>query len=777
MTYKTLLLFSLTAAATGTARAQFALESDSTGLSVDLEETTVVAQRPIVKMDTDKITYSVQQDPEAKAATVLDMLRKVPMVTVDGQDNITVAGSSSFKVYLNGRPNPMMSGNPSQVFKSMPAAMVKNIEVITNPGAKYDAEGAGGILNITLRSDLNMGAMMGGGGETIDGINGNVRLGGGNKGGNGSAYIGGNKGKLSFSANVMSNWVISQGTDVNMTQEQKTGAPFTALIEQKGGRTLHPFNMGNLSLGYEIDDCNSINATMGMHAFRMRNKGEMINRLGGTMFGNDFALIGDNTTDVKRKSFNASADYQHFFNKEHKGSMAITYQYAYNPSETNTETAYAKSEGLPEAFSDFLKDRNSYNHERSDEHTLQIDFVVPVTEGQTINTGVKIARFSARSEGDFYLGFNGNTVLQPELCTDYDNNRNIAAGYAEYEAKKDKWSGRAGVRYEHTWQSVDYHRGAGEDFGSDYGNVVPSATLSYAFMPMANIGLSYNMRISRPGISYLNPYVDRSSNTQITYGNPDLDVEKSHNTGLVFNFFTPMFMCTLNVRYALTPNAIEKYSFVPVYDDNADPDDMLLHTTYGNIVKKQQTSVSLFTSFLAHKNTRIIANLGASYNDFRSKDLDAHNSGWQRNVMVGVQQTLPKKWNCGAFLISNSKTYTLQGWNGGFNMLTANVSKSFMKDKYNLALQGFTGLSKGGCFHIKSVSESDNFSNVMDIAVPVANVTLSFTYNFGNSKVRVKKHESKVKSDIMERNEGMEQMGTMGTGSGVGTGTGMGMPH
>ena len=110
----------------------------------------IVAQKPLVKMDVDKMSYNVAEDEDSKSYTVLDMLRKVPMVTVDGQDNITVNGSSSFKVYVDGLPNVMFSSNPSMVFKSMPATAVKSIEVVTNPGAKYDAEGAAGILNIVM---------------------------------------------------------------------------------------------------------------------------------------------------------------------------------------------------------------------------------------------------------------------------------------------------------------------------------------------------------------------------------------------------------------------------------------------------------------------------------------------------------------------------------------------------------------------------------------------------------------------------------------------------
>ena len=129
------------------------LTSDTTALdtavwSKDLDAVTVVAKKPLVKTDIDKLSYDVESDPESKTNNILEMLRKVPMVTVDGQDNIKVNNSSSFKVYVNGKPNNMMSNNPSEVLKSMPANTIKKIEVITNPGPKYDAEGVGGILNI-----------------------------------------------------------------------------------------------------------------------------------------------------------------------------------------------------------------------------------------------------------------------------------------------------------------------------------------------------------------------------------------------------------------------------------------------------------------------------------------------------------------------------------------------------------------------------------------------------------------------------------------------------
>ena len=108
-----------------------------------LEGVEVVAQKPLVKAEIDKISYSIEDDPDSKTNTTLEMLRKVPLVTVDAEDNIQVNGSSNFKVHVNGKPNTLMSNNPKEVLRSLPANSVKSIEVITEPGAKYDAEGIG----------------------------------------------------------------------------------------------------------------------------------------------------------------------------------------------------------------------------------------------------------------------------------------------------------------------------------------------------------------------------------------------------------------------------------------------------------------------------------------------------------------------------------------------------------------------------------------------------------------------------------------------------------
>ena len=166
------------------------LRADSIFKSLELQGVEIVKQKALVKSDIDKITYNIEDDPDSKSNSTLEMLRKVPMVTVDGEDKIQVNGSSSFKIYVNSKPNQMMSNNPSEVLKSMPASSIKRIEVITNPGPKYDAEGVGGILNIITHS------------KSIEGYTATFNANAGNQGLGGGVYATVKSGKLTVSANM-----------------------------------------------------------------------------------------------------------------------------------------------------------------------------------------------------------------------------------------------------------------------------------------------------------------------------------------------------------------------------------------------------------------------------------------------------------------------------------------------------------------------------------------------------------------------------------------------
>ena len=711
----------------------------------------VVAQKPLVKMEVDKMSYNVAEDEDSKSNTVLDMLRKVPMVTVDGQDNITVNGSSSFKVYVDGMPNVMFSSNPSMVFKSMPATAVKSIEVMTNPGAKYDAEGAAGVLNIVMNKTAPAAGGMPSQSYNMNGYNGTVRASAGNKQLGGSAFISGQQGKLSYSVNAMTSYNKPGNTTTELEQIQDNGI---SQLMTSSNDVKTPFTMGSLTLGYQLDEMSVINATAQINSMSMKSTGTTTTQMNGYDVA-DFSY--DSSTDMKssRTSFNGSLDYQHFFNKEHTQSLGFTYQLSYNPATTESTNNFGgtRGVGLPD-----LSSRYSENDDKTINHIFQLDYTMPLGVGQTLSLGGKLQLHDATSESKYYL----MGVYDPSTSSDYEYKNKILAGYGEYVGNYNKLGVKAGVRYEYTWQDVEYHLGNGSDFKTSYGSLVPTASMQYTLSQGSNLGLTYNMRISRPGITYLNPYVDKTNPIALTYGNPDLDVEKAHNISLVYNMFTPKLMVNLNLHHNFTDNAISQYSF---YDS-----DNLLNTTYGNVVQRHQTGLSAYVNYLLTPSTRLFMNGGLNYTDLRSDALNQSNSGWTANIMAGLQQTLPWDLKLSAFAITSTKNYTLQGWSGGFNILTASLSKSLFNDKLTLGVQGIMGLNKGGNLNIESNSRGQNFTSYTNVKVPIYGVTFTVSYSFGNSKVRAKQHVSRVQNDFIEQQSQGEMLNSVGSGS-TGSGT------
>ena len=709
-----------------------------------LQGVEVVAQKPLVKMETDKMTYDVQSDNDVKTNTVLDMLRKVPMVTVDGQDNITVNGQGSFKVYVDGKPNVMFSSNPSQIFKAMPASAVKSIEVVTNPGAKYDAEGVGGVLNIIMNSgDGKSKAKM-------NGYNGNVAFTLSNKGYRTTTFFSGQQGKLTYSANVMGMKGKMNGTETEM---RRTSSDGSAMSYWQKGNTNMNFTMGNISLGYELDSMSNIGATFGLTDYKMKNDGHPTTTFSGGAYGTGFTYGNEMTMENKNTSFNGSVDYQRFFNKARTSSLTLSYLFTTSPAENNNRRIY---DALPAGVTIPLKDLYSGSKTRGTEHTVQVDFTTPLSKNQMLSTGLKFISHRNSSDSKFYDITGGKEVYNAANSVDYKNTQSILAEYAEYSATMGKFGAKAGLRYEHTWEKVNFIVGSGADFKKNYGSLVPSASFTYNISGGVNLGLNYNMRISRPGVSYLNPYVDRSNPTVLSYGNPNLLVEKSHKVSLVFNYFTPKFMINMTLGEAFANNQIEQYSFM---------NSGVLNTTYGNIVRSRWTNFTTFMNYAVTPKTRIMLNGGFDYGDIRSQQLGEYNHGWQASAFLGLQQTFPWKLNWSVFLGGLTKKYLLQGHNGGFNMFTSTLSKSFIKDKLNLSLMYFVPLT--GKMHIKQYSHGANFENHMNITIPVQQVALTITWNFGNTKKQFQTHKSNVSNDFQEKKND-QQMNGVGMGAGGG---------
>ena len=704
----------------------------------------VVAQKPLVKMETDKMAYDVQADNDSKASTVLDMLRKVPMVIVDGQDNITVNGQSSFKVYVDGKPSVMFSSNPSQVFKAMPASMVKSIEVITNPGAKYDAEGVGGVLNIVMNASSNSKM-------NKNGYNGNVSLTAAAIGLRLSSFISGQQGKFSYSANIMNNRGRVKGVETEMERIASDGS---RMIYNQTGSTRMPFTMANVSLGYEIDSVSNVNATLGVTQFEMNNDGHPTTTFTGGSYGTGFSYSNAMTMKNVNNSYNGSLDYQRFLNRNRTSSITLSYLFTTSPARSENRRIYDPVSALVTIP---LADLYSEAKTRGTEHTLQVDYITPLSKTQQLNTGVKYINRRSTSDSRFYDIVGSVEQYDPAKSVNYKNLQSVLAEYAEYKVTLKNVSAKAGLRYEHTWESVDFVFGAGSNFKKNYGNLVPSASVTYNLSPTKNIGVNYGMRITRPGITYLNPYVDRSNPTIISYGNSDLEVEKTHNINLVYNTFSRKFMANFTLGTIFANNKIEEYSFMQ---------SGILNRTYGNIVQSKSFNFNTFMNYSLSKNTRIMLNLNLEYADLKSAQLNQHNSGWMATAYLGLQQTLPwdLKWNVN--LTGSTTRYTLQGYQTGNNMLISTLSKSLFNDKLSLSLLYLAPLT--GKLKIDQYSKGHDFETTTRIRIPLQNLMFTVSWNFGNTKKTFQQRSSKITNDFQEREDSNSQVPGLGAGSGKG---------
>lgn len=720
--------------------------ADSIWKDFDLESVTVTASKPLVKMETDKMTYNVQEDADAKASTVLDMLRKVPMVTVDGQDNITVNGSSNFKVYVDGKPNPMFSSNPSQIFKAMPATMVKNIEVITNPGAKYDAEGTGGVLNLIMNKQTTANGTATG--DALNGYNGNVSLGAGNTSQRISAFISGQQGKLTYSANGMYNHSNMDHTDIDMERLQSDGSQ---MHYQQSSDMKQTFSMGNISLSYELDSLSNISAQAGITTWQQKMNGHPTTQMQGGIYGNGFSYGNEMKQKIDYKSFNGSLDYQRFFNKERSSYMILSYLFTSSPTDNDNYTYYDKEAAGITAIQ--LNDLLFQSHARATEHTLQTDFTQQLSPAQTLNYGAKYIARTNKSDSKYYnIAADKSETLNPDNSMEYQNTQNILAAYAEWKGTFGKVSTKAGARYEHTWERAEYEAGKGDDFKRNYGNLVPSASLSYSIAPGMNIGMNYSMRITRPGITYLNPYVDRSNPTSISYGNTDLDVEKSHQLNLVYNYYQQRLMLSVTAGYNFCNNKIAQYSFIDA--------DNLLNQTYGNVQKEKRASLNIFANWLMLKKTRLMLNQSLSYADMRSDELGMKNNGWNSATMINLQQTLPweMQWTLGS--IMQTKSYTLQGHQSGMSFFYTTLSKPLVKDKLDLSLMFLTPLSNK--LEIESQTVGRDYTQHMMVQVPLRQISMTLTWKFGNTKKQFKQYKSNINNDFKEEEKGIQTGGMSG---------------
>ena len=709
-----------------------------------LGEATVIAAAPLVTSQIDRLSYSMADDPDAKTNNMIEMLRKVPLVTVDGQDNITINGSSSFKIYVNGKPNKMMSDNPSIVLKSFPASVVKKVEVITDPGAKYDAEGVSGILNIVTATEAETS------GYTLTP---SVRW--SNRGWGGNLFAMMQVGKFTLSVHGG----LQQQTSTPVTQENEritfADPTFHRLYSFGDGHSKGLFGFGGVDASYEITKKDLLSVSADMFVGRPKNSGDIFTQMFNAEGTEVYSYRMLTTQPQHFHGINASMDYQHQFAREEQ-NLTLSYRFSSNKHDSEADNVYTEIRNFPFP----LNDMRTTPDGKSQEHTAQIDFTTPIAEYHTLSVGAKYIYRINRSDNEEFVrtsGTHDDYVYNVENSLLYRHRNDIAAGYAEYMLKLDKFSVRAGLRYENSHIKVTYPDGKRDAFSTNLSDFVPSLNIGYNISPTMMIRANYNMRIGRPDISYLSPYVDRSSPVSISYGDPNLKSEKVHNAEINFSNFTQKFSINLTASYSASTTGLTGYSFIG--------DGGIMHSTFGNFLHSKRFSLTAFVNLMIAKGTTFTFNGRADYCDLKSYRTGDQNYGFGGRFFTMLRQDLPWKLKLGLGGGYNWGYVQLQAKDPDFFFYFASLSRSFLKeDRLTVELQAFNIFNPKKTF--ETVSNTTTFYNRMAYTVHgMSRFGIGLSWRFGSLKAVVKKASRTIENDDVKQNSSSQQ-GTGQTGTG-----------
>jgi ferric enterobactin receptor len=710
--------------------------SDTTRLVVDLgtipiaptmiglKEVKVTAIKPIVKQEVDRITYDMQADPENKVFNALEMMRKVPLLSVDADNNVYLKGNADFKILINGKPSSMMERNYRDVLRSMPASSIERIEVITTPPAKYDAEGLAGIINIITR-------------KTVDnGYNGTINVserfpvGGPGVGGTLSAKFG----KLGMTLMTGGNQYRTPSI-LTYSQRETRGSNLSLLTQNGSTQSNNYSGYLGYEISYEIDTLNLVSAQFNING----------SRTSGSAFQNSL-LTADaevveryelaNTSREQGRGMDAAFNYQRSA-KVDKNRL-LTFSYRYFGYANNQKGNVDITEGINFKLSDYRQ----FNDQQFSEQTVQVDYVYPVKK-INIEAGLKAIMRDNRSDFQFesYDQVTDTFDSDPARSNRFTNTQNVFGAYNTYQYTVKKWGLKAGARIEKTIVQADFIS-TDSKVDQNYFNVIPSVAINRKLKNNAGVNIGYTQRIQRPGIYQLNPFVDRSNPNFERSGNPTLRPAFVNDVQLGF---TTSKKGSMNVGLGYT-NFRDMIMPVAVYD----PQTNITRATYGNTGRARLFMLMLTINYPVNKNWNLSLNSRVAHGKV-SGVVDGQavsNQGimYQANLSTGYK--LSNGWRVNGNLTMIGPNINIQGTTNSMISSSFSASKDLFKDKLALSAAFNNPFTKFR--NARRETFGPNF-NQLDLRRDYfRSFNISLNYKFGKLKEAIKKNKRGIRNDDVQ---------------------------
>lgn len=685
-----------------------------------LEGVTISAQRQLIKSDIDRVSYDIQADEESKTENAFDILRKVPMVSVDAQDNILVKGNSNFKIYKNGHLDPSLSKNAKDILRAMPASMLKRIEVITDPGAREDAEGVDAILNFVMVEN-----------KSVEGITGTLTGSYTNKNHpNAYVHLTTQLGKVIASVNYGYGGMSEKETEnIHITDRKFSDTGNTMHIN---GHSNNPgqIHYSDIDLSYEIDSLNLLSGSFGGYFYDIDVKGSNDTSLHDST--NSLVYGYQDTYNMpiySHQSWDGRMDFEH--KTLRKGEkLTLSYMLGLTRQHSVQQSIFSNSINIP-----FSYDIISYNtRERFTEHTFQLDWLRPLCEGHKLELGMKYINRQNNSHSIQSMDFETETDNDRYL----DHTTRVGAGYIDYQYSKGKWSGRAGLRFEHSSMKAHYPDGKSSDFSKHLNDWVPQATLKYQISDAQSLKLSYTTSINRPGIEYLNPVII-SYPTRVRQGNPHLSSSTSQR-------ITMMYM---HVGNKLTLQLAPSYTF---FNDNIgiveSSHDDILYEGYDNILRLRRLQFEGYVQWKPFSTSTLVMNWNMNNTISSNPNLGISQKGFSTFYYCSLTQKLPWKLTgsasiYGSFGHSPKNVYSYER---SWYSWAINLQRSFLTDNRLTVRIGARNPFRSHVIYKHVTDQGNYFQNEVQ-KLTGETFYMSLSFRFGKLKANVKKTDITIEND------------------------------
>lgn len=702
-----------------------------------LGEVEVVAKRPQMRFEIDRKVFDATQDIAAEGGSASDLLSNIPSVEVDNEGSVSLRGNSSVTIWINGKASGLTADNQADILDMMPAGDIKQVEVITNPSARYSPEGTAGIINIILKDDRKPGYY------------GSVKVGADTDGGYQAS------GNINYSSSK-----VDAYANLNYRNREFKGGGITSRLNTTDNSFLDQTNdskrqhnnwFGRFGVTWHItkSDDLAFNVT-GMTGGGDNSENIHYNSIDSqknTIYTSDRITNGD--SDMKM--YNLELNYVHKFSENSNIDLMVSNNQwrrdgmnIFRQSTVYTDPSQTANP-LYQTQENDIKDKT---------WEVQADYTNKISDMARIEAGYKGTFQRNASPVDTYTGTTAEDIRQDEsLYNCFLYNQDVHALYMTYGGKWNKLSYQAGLRGEY-WRvdtrSLDFDQEfngkASETFEKDYFKLFPSAFISYDLPKNNELQVNYTRRLRRPWGGQLNSFRNISDASNISFGNPELTPEYSHSFELNYiKSWESGHTLSLSGYYRSTDDVIQRIRFLNTEDN-------VMYTTSENVAKSQASGLEIVGKDKLFK----ILDLTTTVNLYYSK-LDGFSylpqgaetpvigdtdESFAWNVRMIANLSLPWGVSLQGTGNYNSKQLMAQGHREPNYSVDLGLRKSFLSDKLTLSINARDLLDSR---KFRTVTAGDGFWQDSENWRGGRRVGFTLTYNFGN--MNKKKDKSKSRSE------------------------------